>query len=741
MAFSTLSRHQLSPASEALRETVRTEASEFRERHLWAAESFRETEHEQFRPIRVALATERIFQKMPIAIRPGEIVVGWHPNTKMGTVTVIPNEPENGNSPRFRDIDEACAYLRTQTYWVSASEGHMAPDYEGVLREGLGGVLARLERLEAALEPTDRDSAEKHGFYQAARIALQAFQALIRRYADLAAEMAGETDDAEWAAELRTMSDLCERLITEPARDLREAVQLMWFMFLGVAVEAGDSHHCFGPGRLDQYLHPYYLAEREAGTLDEGLLRETLDQVLIKCNEFAGPGMSALIMVVGGRTPDGADATNELSWEMLAASDRVQMYFPGLDVSWHRDMDEEFMRACVRLLRNGKGQPAFFNDEVIVEGLTRLGIPFEHAVDHLPSTCTETSIMGRCNPWVAWPYVNIPQALLWALFDGKNPADDAPQREPRGLPQTCQELHDSFFAHMEQSAHEAIAAGLREQLVEAWYRPFPLLSCFIQDCLGRGQDISHGGALYNFLQPEAVGVSNVVDGLAALRTLVEEQKRFTLDDFRAALQGNFEGHEELRRAVLRDCPKYGNDDPWLNELFAEVAGGWCSAIEGHQNRFGGPVLPGFLGWTVWIHFGQQTPATPDGRLAGVPLANSLAPCTGVDLKGAPAVLLSASQLDHSRGLGGMTFNVRFGMNSIATDEGVERLKALIEAGFDLGTYQIQITLASAKQMRAAQQAPDEYRDLFIRVGGYLVPFIYLSSDAQEEVIARAELEI
>jgi formate C-acetyltransferase len=350
--------------------------------------------------------------------------------------------------------------------------------------------------------------------------------------------------------------------------------------------------------------------------------------------------------------------------------------------------------------------------------------------------------MGRCNPWVAWPYVNIPQALLWALFDGRHAIDDVQQREPRGgLPQTYGELHDAFVDQLQQSAREAIGQGLRDQLVASWYRPFPLLSCFIQDCLGRGRDISHGGALYTFLQPEAVGVSNTVDGLAAVKTLAAEQERFTLDDFRAAIRDNFEGHQELRRAVLRDCPKHGNDVPWVNALFAEVAGGWCSAIEGHKNRFGGPILPGFLGWTIWIGFGEQTPATPDGRLAGVPLANSLMPCTGVDLKGGPAVLLSASELDHSRGLGGMTFNLRFGANTVATDEGVDRLKAFVEAGFDLGTYQIQITLASVEQMRAAQQSPDEYRDLFVRIGGYLVPFVLLPSNAQEEVIARAELEL
>ena len=247
--------------------------------------------------------------------------------------------------------------------------------------------------------------------------------------------------------------------------------------------------------------------------------------------------------------------------------------------------------------------------------------------------------------------------------------------------------------------------------------------------------------MHNFLKPEAVGVSNVVDGLVAVKTLVEDERRFTLDDFRDALRQNFDRADELLRAIRKDCPKYGNDTQWINELFAEIAGAWCSGIEGHRNRFGGPVFPGFLGWTVWIGFGRETPATPDGRLSGTPLANSLAPCTGVALKGTPAMMLSAAGFDHSRGLGGMTFNVRFAANALSTDECVDRLKGLIEASLDLGIYQVQVNVVGAETLRDAQEHPENYRDLFVRIGGYLVPFTLLPKDAQDEVIARTELEI
>ncbi len=715
-------------ATRELRETVLREARAFRGRALLAAEGFRQNEGEPFRVLRVARTTAHILEQMPIRIRPGEVLVGWHPSTE-------------ADAEASAAIDEATAYLRTQTYWVGASEGHMSVDNPTVLSTGLTAVGERISEGREALVPTDPKTPERRAFYDAAEISLGALQGLIGRYAELAREMAETTDDDAWRGELLATSERCEWLAKGPARTFHEAIQLMWFLFLGVAIEGGDTHGCFGPGRMDQYMNPYLERDRERGLIDDVMLHTLLDQLFIKCNEFHERSMSAVITVVAGRKPDGSDGTNPLSFELLEASDRVQMYFPGIDVSWHPDMDPEFMRRAVALLRNGKGQPAFFNSDVIAKGLVNHGVLPEHAVDHLPSTCTETSVMGRTNPWVAWPYVNIPMCLLYALFDGQHPINGTQDRPAMGTPETYEEVKSAFLRQVEWAADDAVARGLREQLLESWYRPFPLLSCFIQGCIESGADISHGGALYNFLQPEAVGVSNVIDGLVAIKVLTETDKSFALDDFRKAVRANFENYEELQRAILKECPKYGNDTDWINDLFAEVTGTWCSALEKHRNRFDGPVLPGFLGWVVWIGFGEQTPATPDGRLAGTPLANSLAPCTGVAVKGTPSMVLSASKLDHSRGLGGMTFNVRFGASSIRTDEGLDRLGGLIEGSMEVGTYMVQVNLASVETMRAAQETPGDFADLFVRIGGYLVPFTLLPENAQEEVIARTELDL
>jgi len=711
--------------SQWLREDVVANSAAFLERDILAAQSFHETEGEPALSVRIARATEHIFANMPIKIRPGERLVGWHPST-------------HPDKQMQKEIQEAENYLVAQACNVGG-ENHLAPDYPTVLHRGLQAICDEVVEREQQCDPTDPRTPTSRILYQSAAISLRGLQNFIRRYAQLSATMAQETEDPEWAADLTEIAGVCEHIANGPARNFREAIQLTWFIFLAIAIEQSTGHACFGTGRLDQYLYPYYRQDCEAGIADEKLVDTLIEQLFIKHNEFWSLHESALVVVVGGRKPDGTDATNELSFKCLKASDRVGLNFPGVDVFWHTDIDEEFMRAACQLLGNMKGQPAFFNTDLIIEGLGRYGVPYEHAVDHLPSTCTETSIMGRSNPWVACPYCNLPMCLLYALYDGKPPFEGVEQRPSLGLPQTYQELHEALAFQIEYEAHKAIEEGNLYQTLAYWHRPAPLLSCFIQGCLETGRNISEGGALYNFLQPEAVGTPNVVDGIAAVKTLVEEQKRFTLDDFRDALSDNFEGHDELRRAILFDCPKYGNDDEEINALFAEVAGGWCNAIEGHKNYLGGPVLPGFLGWMVWIEFGKNTPATPDGRKAGEPMANSFAPSPGVTAKGAPAVILSARGFDQARGLGGTTFNLRFSSKLLDTEEGVERLKGFIETSFDLGTYMLYIDLVSSKLLRAAQQHPKEHEDVFIRIGGYLVPFVLLDEYAQEEVIARTEL--
>jgi formate C-acetyltransferase len=704
----------LAPATRALREEVLADADLYHDRPLLVAEAFRATEGEPWMQKRWAAANAKVLGECPIKIRMGERLVGWHPSTR-------PDED------RQAEIHAAREYLASQGYYVPASEGHMALDYPKILAEGLDGRLERIRTVPDAHPVTSPGRPHAAAFAEACETSLVALQGFIERYADLALREAQQAGDPEWRAELERIAADCEHIAHHPAETFRQALQLMWFTFLAAAMEASETHHCFGPGRIDQYLLPYLEADRVAGVIDEGDVDDLLDQLFVKCNEFHGAEMmSALIIVIGGRTPAGEDATNELSYRMLRCSDRVRMYFPGVDISWHEDMPEDFVHQACQLLRNGKGPPSFFNDAAIIRGLERHGVPYEHAVDHLPSTCTETSIAGRCNPWVAWPYMNLPMAFLDAL--AATP-DDA----------SWDDLLSATDEHIRRAGEEAIAMGIEHQAVAAMHRPFPLLSCFIDGCIESGTDISHGGATHNFLQPEGVGVVTVVDSLAAIKSLAFDGDH-RLADLKAALASDWKGFEDLHRELRLRAPRYGNDDGWINGLFARVAGTWCEAIEGSLNYYGGPVLPGFLGWVVWIGYGEQTPATPDGRKSGEPLSSSMAPRPGAKLKGIPSMILSAGEFDNSRGLGGTTYNVRFSGDDLAAEGGPDRLKAIVETALgQVGLYMLQIDVTSSETLREAQRAPADYTDLFVRIGGYLVSFTHLPAHAQEEVIERTEL--
>jgi len=740
----------LDEATRKLKDHVRQEAQMFLEQPVLLAQSLKETEGEPRREIRIAKAVAHLLRHVPLKIREGEILLGWHPNSKT-------------NNASQDLIEEARSVLHKQLWRGFVSEGHMVPDYPTILKKGLAELIHDIRQYRSLLDPIDSSTPSKETFYESCEIALSGLQELIKRYAREAERLIPEAKDPLAQKELALCASACDWITEHPPRDFREAMQLTWFVFLAVALEAGESHHCYGPGRMDQYLFPFYARDRGSGTLPDEILERLLDQFFIKCNEFHGDVMSAVILVVGGRTPQGTDATNELSYKILEASDRVRMYFPGVDVSWHQDMDPSFTRAAVQMLRNQGGQPAFFNSDLIIKGLMNKGVPFEHAVDHVPSTCTETSIMGRCNPHVAWPYINVAMCLEYALFGGRHPfqsdtmgffrdvgVDDSrfneslrqePSRHIGIEPETFEALRDKFHDLMNLAAKGAMAHCQAQLQLQMENRPFPLLSCFVRNCMERGKNISHGGALYNFVQPEAVGISNVVDGLVAVKVLTEKTHRFTLDSFRQAILDDFQGHEKLRKAILRDCPKHGNDVDWVNDLFAKIAGAWCNAFHGSTHRLDGPFLPGFLGWTVWIHFGEQTPASLDGRQARAPLAHSIVNCTGTEVKGFPDVILSTARFDQSRALGGVVFNVRFSSQVLDTEKGVEGLQGLIEGAFDLGCYQIQVNLTSSEILRKAQNHPEDYRDLLVRIGGYLVPFTLLPRHAQDDVIARTELEM
>jgi formate C-acetyltransferase len=402
------------------------------------------------------------------------------------------------------------------------------------------------------------------------------------------------------------------------------------------------------------------------------------------------------------------------------------------------------MRLGCRIIAQGLGSPAIFNDEVIARGLRDYGVSEEDSVSYINSTCVEITPIANSNVWVASPYYNCPGALLEVLADADS---DSPKREVLGVrasdngvgPKTFEELVEAFKQKLSSHVREAVCRIDRTWRGREKRGGMPLQSCLTDDCLARGKDIDHGGARYNWVECSFVGLANLVDSLVALRQLVFEEKRFTLAEFHKLLRDNFEGHEALRQEILNRMPKYGNDDDRADELAVEMTKAFAEICASHrigseEHRY----APGLFCWVMHERLGKDTGATPDGRLAGVALADGAGPAQGRERFGPTGAIKSTTKWPHEPMLGGLVLNLKFSPSALEGDEALEKLRHLIESVMRLGGFEVQINVVNQQTLLDAQQHPEAHQDLLVRVAGYSDYFVHLNPNMQAEVIARTE---
>jgi pyruvate-formate lyase len=399
--------------------------------------------------------------------------------------------------------------------------------------------------------------------------------------------------------------------------------------------------------------------------------------------------------------------------------------------------------ACDTLLR-GDGYPAMFNDELILEGLERAGVAREDAVEYVPCSCVEITVGGKTNAWVASGYVNMAKLIELVLNEGWDPVTGIRAglaTPPLEQLDSFEKLYDAVRAQMRYvvMAHLSVYGKLQAAQRE---RPFPLLSCVIRDCLERGRNIGDGdtAARYVFTEPEAVGMTNLADSLAALDRLIYTEKRLTLEELRDALAADFAGQEPLRLMLLNDAPKFGNDDDYVDHFMAELTELWHGLVLAHRSVLGGRYLPGYLAWMMHAALGEHTGALPDGRHAGLPLADGVGPAQGRDRHGPTAVVGSLSKLDLRDALAGVVHNFRFDPR-VLTGASRPRFMQFLRTLFARGGAQAQINVISPEILREAQRHPERYRDLVVRVAGFSALFTPLASHVQGEIIERTTHEM
>jgi formate C-acetyltransferase len=630
--------------------------------------------------------------------------------------------------------------------------GEVTADYQDVIfKKGFGGLKTEALKHLQELEPISADALEKINFYKSALLVCDGLVTLARRYADKAAAMAQQERDAVRKAELLEIARICRIVPENPPQTFAEAIQMVWFTQLGSILS--ENSLALNLGRFDQYMHPYFANDKENGAISTEKAQELIEALWIKLSEwvwaissntakfFAGYN-SFQNLTVGGRTRDGRDATNELSYMCLQATENVKTHQPGLSVRIHPDSPEEFMLAVCKLVSAGTGFPAIHNDRVGSAMLLAAGLSPEDARDWSNCGCVVPHFR-KIGEWTSAVNINFAAAIEFALNGGKSRITG----EPMGLSgkaiadfTTYEAVEAAFYEQLSYLIKHSVIGSITAQQIHAEMVPRPYLSMLVDGCMEKGKDLSKGGAKYN-LGPvlTGIGVADSANSLAVIKKLVFEEKKYSLQELCQALAADWKGHEELRQAAL-SCPKYGNDDDYVDSIVVELTDFYHKAVTSYQDYFGSPFNSAFMGISNYIPAGSVIGATPDGRKAKSPLTEGVSPHAGTDLTSPTAAMRSAAKINHDVHSGGTLLNVKFAPELLKTERSQRNLASIIRAYFALGGFHVQFNVISTETLRKAQETPEDYKDLLVRVAGYSTQFVNLSREAQDAIIARTTYE-
>ncbi len=571
-----------------------------------------------------------------------------------------------------------------------------------------------------------------------------------RRYADKALELArGEKDEGR-KAELAKIAEICSRVPAYAPRTFWEALQAYWFVHIGVITEY-NTWDSFNPGRLDQHLYPFYKKDIEEGRLTEEEARELLQCFWIKFNNQPAPpkvGVTAeesatytdfANINLGGLKADGSDGVNDLTYLLLDVIDEMRLLQPSSNIQLSTKNPDRFLRRALRIVRKGWGQPSIFNADMVVQELLRQGKSLADARRGGTSGCVETGAFGK-ESYILTGYFNIPKILELALNDGIDPCSGMRLGPATGCPvdfRSFDHLLQAFKNQLDYFVDIKIRGNNVIERMYAKYMPTPFLSLLIDDCIAKGMDYHEGGARYNTSYIQGVGIGTTTDSLAAVKHHVFEEKTLTMKELIQALKYDFRGYDAIRMRLINSSPKYGNDDDYADDLMTWVFREFFNSVEGKPNTKGGIHRINMLPTTCHVYFGKVCAATPDGRYAKAPLSEGISPVQGRDRKGPTSVMKSAAKMDHAL-TGGTLLNMKFTPKILEGEEGIRNLAYLVRSYFKLGGHHVQFNVVCAETLRAAQDDPEKFRNLIVRVAGYSDYFCDLGKALQDEIIARTE---
>ena len=674
--------------------------------------------------------------------------------------------------------------------------GHVTVKYWEVLETGFEGIMEKAQKELDGCSVGDGNYARKSHFLEAVILSCKAVIDYAGRYAKLAQEMAAQTSDPVRKQELLVIAENCSRVPAKGAQNFYEACQSFWFVQQLLQMES--SGHSISPGRFDQYMYPYYKKDMEAGTITREFAQELMDCIWVKLNDlnkcrdaasaegFAGYSLFQNL-IAGGQNKEGEDVTNDLSVMCIQASMHVHLPAPSLSVRVWNGSPHEFLIKAAELTRTGIGLPAYYNDEVIIPALQNRGLSLEDAREYNIIGCVEPQKAGKTEGWHDAAFFNMCRPLELVFSNGMDkgemvgiPTGDVTQMK------TFDEFFDAYKKQMEYCISLLVNADNAIDVAHAERCPLPFLSCMIDDCLKEGKSVQEGGAVYNFTGPQGFGIANMADGLFAIHKLVYEDKKVSMKELKEALAWNYDkgldaqsagdmtemimkamqkagrnvdastaegllktfmgmkpGEQKTQRFkeihdMIDEVPKFGNDIPEVDYFAREVAYTYSKPLQKYNNPRGGKFQAGLYPVSANVPLGGQTGATPDGRYAHTPVADGVSPSAGKDVKGPTAAATSVSRLDHFIVSNGTLFNQKFHPSALSGREGLEKFVALIRGYFDQKGMHMQFNVVDRQTLLDAQEHPEKYKHLVVRVAGYSALFTTLSRSLQDDIIRRTE---
>jgi len=653
------------------------------------------------------------------------------------------------------------------TWCAAAGLGNVLPDHEWVLKEGLNGVIARARKRLEELDLTEPGTISQYWFLQAVITANDAVINFARRFADRLAEMAEQTENPKRKQELLAMSENCRQVPANPAKSFWQAIQTVWFIQLILQIETNG--HAISLGRFDQYLWPYYKHDIDSGIITREFALELVESFFIKANEINKlrswpdseyfPGYHlAENLAIGGQTVDGKDAVNELTHIVLEATEEMGLTKPSVSLKWFEGTPDTFMHRALQVIQAHKGgQPALYSDPSVMRILDNMGIAKEDLYNWAPVGCIEATVPGKWDFAAKGSWLNLAKVFEITLNNGTDPASGATLLPGDGDLSTFTSAEQIMKAYKRQLRYymdlQVIVEHISDEM-HILHDQNAFRSSLVHDCIERGKSLIEGGARYTADGGPTAGAVSVGDSLAAIQYALFEKKLLTPEQLIHAMTTNFEDEStsptgtEIRQMLINKVPKFGNDDDYADRWTVEIDDflGYTYNKELKSSRYGkGPVPASFSlslsSVTGNVAFGKSVGALPDGRKAGTPVNNGVSPANGSEQHGPTAVINSEAKLPSIWFQKGSIFNMRLSADTLTNEEGRNRALALVKTHFKNNQYHIQFNVLDDETLVEAQEKPEEYRDLMVRIAGYSAFFTPLNRELQNDVIERMKFDM